>query len=549
MENKTLAFALDYLQKGYSVIPLKPSENDDIGKKPYIFSWIEFQTRKPTTEEINEWWSKWPNAMIGLVCGQMAGFMVMDTDSKEQDDELQGYFSEGILTPIAITPSGGKHYYFKYASGVRNSNGTSGYKFHVRGEGGYVVAPPSVRIKKGQYRWVDGLELDSMTLAEAPEPLVNILLKQGFYIGTTKGEPQETTTTTDNHSFFKYGKRDDHLFHTANLMTKGGGESEFISEVLGRIIFSWGENPDPKWINAKVKSALDRLERKERNIMDEVLCFAKSNMGTTWKTTDCHNELQVTTKNEKKAVGMALCRLKDKGIIENASKIHGCYQTVNQDLEEIDWEGADDAILKIDMPFQINNWVELMPKNIVVIAGVQNAGKTCFLLNLALMNMDKYKILYFSSEMEGPELKKRLKKFECPLKRWKGVNFYKKEEDFAKNLDPNGLNIIDFLEITDKFYLIAERLREYHKRLDKGVLFVAIQKDPQKEYGRGGNLGLEKPRLYINIDPGKLRIIKAKNWATDVNPNGMEWKFKLVQGSKFIIMEETKTRSWHEKED
>lgn len=52
--------ALKYLEKGFSVIPIKPN------KKPYI-SWEEFQARRATREEIIEWWKRWPVAMIGVV--------------------------------------------------------------------------------------------------------------------------------------------------------------------------------------------------------------------------------------------------------------------------------------------------------------------------------------------------------------------------------------------------------------------------------------------------------------------------------------------------
>lgn len=178
MGNKNLDAAVQYLKKGYSVIPLNPSENDDIGKKPFI-PWTEFQKRKPTENEIISWWAKWPSAMIGLICGQISGFMVMDTDNQEQDKELQSYFPDNLVMPIAMTPRGGKHYYFKYADGVRNSNGTSGYAFHVRGEGGYIVAPPSERTRKGKYQWIGGLDLEHASLVDAPMQLIKILLKIG----------------------------------------------------------------------------------------------------------------------------------------------------------------------------------------------------------------------------------------------------------------------------------------------------------------------------------------------------------------------------------
>jgi hypothetical protein len=71
---------------------------------------------------------------------------------------------------------------------------------------------------------------------------------------------------------------------------------------------------------------------------------------------------------------------------------------------------------------------------------------------------------------------------------------------------------------------------------------VALQKKRDAELGRGGDFGLEKPRLYLSMDKGKCTIQKAKNWVNpEKNPNGLVINFKVVGGCKFII-----TNDWHE---
>lgn len=79
---------------------------------------------------------------------------------------------------------------------------------------------------------------------------------------------------------------------------------------------------------------------------------------------------------------------------------------------------------------------------------------------------------------------------------------------------------------------------EIWSRLKTGIAVIGLQKDKEKEFGRGGIGSLEKPRLYLTMEVGfpygKVKILKAKNWASDVKPTGLELNFKLVQGCKFL---------------
>jgi len=226
-----------------------------------------------------------------------------------------------------------------------------------------------------------------------------------------------------------------------------------------------------------------------------------------------------------------LGRLVEEGFIQRVSS--GVYRRVDAECEDIDFVNIDDTILDITWPFRIEELVQIMPGNIVIIAGEPNAGKTAFLLNLVKDNMRKHDVYYFSSEMGPMEFKKRLVKFDLPLNRWK---FHPKERtsNFADVIQPDAINIIDFLEIYDEFYKIGAMIREVYDKLNKGTAVIAIQKNKGNEYGLGGTRGLEKARLYLNIEPGKARIIKAKNWASFENPNGLEIDFKLAQGCKFF---------------
>ena len=529
--NKLLEAALQYEAKGFSVIPAAKD------KKP-LTKWELYQSRRATSDEIKSWWSKMPDANIGLVTGEISNLLVVDADTVAGINRINDAIPDGLLVPCERTPRGGKHFFFSHQDGFVNKAKVA-EGIDVRTKGGFIIVAPSVNGTGRSWQWIEGLSILEVSLPDIPSSIINIIkaLKKDLYIKDLYiGDVDKSVDIDQKMSttvyMFEEGRRDDDLFHTANCLVKGGAKPIEISQILRVITSSWGEQ-DEKWIWTKIDSAMKRAERKERNLADEVKDWICLQSGY-FLSTECQQSLQLSTREDKKNLSIILKRLCDQRIIERYGERSGSFRKIETDIELINWENADDSILSLQFPFEIERLVSIMPKNILVIAGIPNAGKTAFLLNFARMNMDKWPILYFSSEMDGPELKARLKKFEGPLKQWRKVGFYKKEEDFANALNPDGVNIIDFLEITDKFYLIAERLREYHKRLNKGVLFVAIQKDPQKEYGRGGGLGLEKPRLYLTLDRGKLKIIKGKTWASEQNPEGMQIEFKLIQGAKFV---------------
>jgi hypothetical protein len=97
-------------------------------------------------EQIRQWWTENPNALIGVPSGKASGIDVFDVDI-QHGGHLSLKVLEHIFRPIpktrmVRTRSGGTHYQFQ-ANGVRNSNGVLGPGLDVRGEGGYYIIPPT----------------------------------------------------------------------------------------------------------------------------------------------------------------------------------------------------------------------------------------------------------------------------------------------------------------------------------------------------------------------------------------------------------------------
>ena len=188
--------------------------------------------------------------------------------------------------------------------------------------------------------------------------------------------------------------------------------------------------------------------------------------------------------------------------------------------------------------------VSILPGNIVTIGGEKNAGKTGYLLNLAFDNRDNFQVHYFNSEMGAGEIRLRCERY-CESNRvgmseWNKVNFYERSANFSDVIIPGkqSLNIIDFYECHDEFYRMGEGIRKIHDRLDGGLAFIAIQKNPGNDNPIGGSRVTEKSRVHISITqewgaeyPHKLKINVGKNWADPtVNPNGYCVAYKLAAG-------------------
>ena len=226
------------------------------------------------------------------------------------------------------------------------------------------------------------------------------------------------------------------------------------------------------------------------------------------------------------------------GILERVGKKRGWYRYIQSDCEELNFIDADDHPADLWMPLRLSDYVQFHYGNLIVIAGAPNSGKTAFMLNIVKENMLKdWDVHYFTSEMEAGELKLRLKKFpDIGLDRWK-FKAYRRGGDFQDVIKPgrNSLNIVDFLEVHDEFYIIARRLKEIHDKLQGGIAIVGLQKNPNQDTGLGGWRSMEVTRLAIALDWGRCKIVKAKNWVDpEYNPNNWVISFKLVDGCRII---------------
>lgn len=531
MKNELLAAALNYAEKHkFSVIPLKPGE-----KVPY-FSWEPFQSRIASRAEITSWWSNTPQANVGIVTGKVSNLFVVDLDKYAEgydEEKTSEYIPDSIITPAVNTPRGGQHLYFVNPEGDITIKARILPGIDYRGQGGYVVAPPSVNGTGKPYAWIDGMGLE-IPLSHLPDALSNLIsFKGGIIRGGNSPSRQMSSLSSNVVNYFESGRRDEDLFSTANALTKGGMPQDMIEQVLERLIVSWGEENDPKWVRAKVESAFKRAERRERNLTAEVKEWILSSSGV-FLSSDVVKCLHLSSRDEKKHLSTVLRRLVTEGLIEKHGERNGCFRIPEDRADEIDIWSASVKPLPVRYPLGIEQFVNTFSKNIIVVAGSPDAGKTAFLLNFAFLNMYKHKVHYFSSEMGAEELRQRLLKFGVDINEWKRVTWKERASNFADVIEPEAVNIIDFLEIHDEFYKVGGIIKTIFDRLTTGIAVIGLQKPSGRDEGLGGQRGLEKPRLYLSMEPGRLKIVKAKNWINDqINPNGHFIEWKLGGGCNF----------------
>ena len=144
--------ALSYAKRG---IPIFPCEAG--GKRPLTYN--GFWDATTDLGHVKAWWSRWPTANIGVPTGKSSGLLVLDVDPRDGGPQslMALEHRNGPLpsTARSRTGGGGVHVFFRYPpeKEVRNSAGWLGPGLDVRGEGGYVVVPPSRT--QGTYEWID----------------------------------------------------------------------------------------------------------------------------------------------------------------------------------------------------------------------------------------------------------------------------------------------------------------------------------------------------------------------------------------------------------
>ncbi|WP_167131777.1 bifunctional DNA primase/polymerase [Paramicrobacterium chengjingii] len=132
-------------------VPVFPCVPD--GKAPLVRGGFHQATTDP--HQVQRWWRWKPTANVGIPTGAASGLVVIDVDVHHVDGhaayaraERAGLIPASLMT--VTTPTGGRHAYFPAdPAGEQRSWAAAKAGIDFRGDGGYIIAPPSLRLLEG----------------------------------------------------------------------------------------------------------------------------------------------------------------------------------------------------------------------------------------------------------------------------------------------------------------------------------------------------------------------------------------------------------------
>jgi len=229
-------------------IPIKGAYGKDAvdSKKPFIDQWKPFQTASPSESEVKGWFSECPKINIAIVTGREKNRFVLDVDGADGLESLKGLLLPDTWT---VRTKRGFHYYFKWDQRLDNHTTTaSGIRpgIDVRGDGGYVIAPPSEIFGGGKYEWLEGRSPYDLPLAEIPEWLYSWLQPK---------QAQERTPST-------LSTRHDGWVSDALGNLQNGNRHDTVIRIAGKLHH---DGYSPEEINALLKPHIEQAKTATAN--------------------------------------------------------------------------------------------------------------------------------------------------------------------------------------------------------------------------------------------------------------------------------------------
>ena len=185
--------------------PIFPCRED---KSPLTPRGFKDATTEPG--RVTGFWTKYPDALIGMPTGSRSGVFVLDVDRLSALAELP----QGLPRTLTVrTRSGGLHMLFRHVPGVTNSAGSLPEDIDVRGEGGYVIVPPSPG-----YSWVDRSEI-----ADVPGWLLELMSERrsAVRVKVTPGAGDSPKVDLDGIEPIPQGGRNNGLSSIAGRLHDG----------------------------------------------------------------------------------------------------------------------------------------------------------------------------------------------------------------------------------------------------------------------------------------------------------------------------------------
>lgn len=576
------------LARDYSLIRLN-------GKIPIEKEWQQWCHTKRPFESIGV--CKGDN--VGIACGPASGIIVLDIDEPELFERTCK--SRRWTVPITRshkTGSGKFHALYRYPSDrvYGNKGLKEKYGFDVRGVGGQIVAPGSIHPDTGKPYTI----INDGPLEDPPDWLLNLYSTEpsngssagmdvdSILSGVPKGERDETlfryacrlrqqgigileakvlletaarrcdppfsvmvALQKVEQAWAKYAAGDSGV--QEGTITCKGGEWGFEETVGGQ----QGDNRGDKSGDKSEDKSEDQTAKGLGALVETYLINFTGNFSTRdlSEYIQSHLGIEKLPRSHQKALAKILTRHIGAKRLERT--VRGGYRIVDENLEDLDLgEGADEH--KIKLPLRLNELVRVEPKEIIMVCGNSDAGKTCFAFQVGLLNkIHTYRkeelgaggfgVYHFVSEMGGVSFRNKLNSFgdgayEEYRSRVRVLRF--KAESIQDQIQPNSVNIIDYLEpASGDFREIVPTINKIFDKLITGVAVICVQMRDQ--YPVGGQGVFWRPRLAVGLlnvqerNCKVAKIFKGKNHRSDTAIDNWELDYWVCnRGTKFQELSE-----------
>jgi hypothetical protein len=161
----TLEWARYYAAMGWSVVPVRRGE-----KNPAV-AWAPYQQRRATDAELRSWFSTGEMG-IGIITGAISNIFVVDFDGEEGAATHARLAPQLGLAPASLTGGGGMHLLFRHPGRRVPTRTALAPGMDIRGDGGFIVAPPSLHASGRPYAWDVDAHPDDIPIVDAPSDFV-----------------------------------------------------------------------------------------------------------------------------------------------------------------------------------------------------------------------------------------------------------------------------------------------------------------------------------------------------------------------------------------
>lgn len=235
--------ALEYVDSGWSILPVKPED-----KRPYMTNWLQYTRTRANKQSVANWFNTLSGAGIGVVTGRISNMVVLDIESDcpyPIEDILKKYPTQ----MYSRTGSGGYHLFYQYPTNVPRVANRVGIfeRADLRADGGFIVLPPTIHPSGGRYEWIKRGPLGAFPMALLDMRSQPKVQNEGWITEALRGVSE--------------GGRNDACARLAGYFFKKGINSDIVESLL----LEWNERNDPPMPVHEVRTTIKSIERSHAN--------------------------------------------------------------------------------------------------------------------------------------------------------------------------------------------------------------------------------------------------------------------------------------------